>query len=201
MHEASDRTRRRRSERLNRPRRGRDPAPGRVRPMPSPGGNTNGGSSNEEERDSRPAGREGSWGPAVLSREPNLGQSGASSGSCANYPLRYRQQAEQAQGGEVIRTSARRSGQTGLLVSSLPGWRSLMTLRDLRIVRNRLSSGHQQQRRKPSPGSTCVYAAQTSDGPTYEWLRLIAQPAPCRSTLSCGSSPATRNNPPQPAAF
>ena len=27
---------------LNRPRRGRDPAPGRVRPMPSPGGNTTG---------------------------------------------------------------------------------------------------------------------------------------------------------------
>jgi hypothetical protein len=32
--------RRRGSEGLNRPRRGRDPAPGRVRPMPSPGGNT-----------------------------------------------------------------------------------------------------------------------------------------------------------------
>ena len=32
--------RRGRSEGRNRPRRGRDPAPGRVRPMPSPGGNT-----------------------------------------------------------------------------------------------------------------------------------------------------------------
>jgi hypothetical protein len=32
--------RRRRPRGLNRPRRGRDPAPGRVRPIPSPGGNT-----------------------------------------------------------------------------------------------------------------------------------------------------------------
>lgn len=101
-----------------------------------------------------------------------------------------------ASGQEVIRTSACRSGQTGLLGSTLLSWRSLMALRDLRIVRNKLSCGHRQQRRKPSPGSTCVYAAQTSDGPMYESPRLIAQPAPCRSTLSCGSSPATPNNPP-----
>src|SRR5215207_8858487 len=65
---------------LNRPRRGRDPAPGRVRPMPSPGGNTTRPDRRRRQARAAPADYDDLWegprragGQSAIDRDPGFG--------------------------------------------------------------------------------------------------------------------------------